>query len=130
MAGSFKFRTGISSREQLLLVLGVLLVGLWGFVAYDLDHTREQLIAENRADLRNLSLAFSKEVEASVKAIDLSLLDLREHWHGNVQEFSRLVRHRQAYMEKDLAFQVAIIDAQGMLIFSSLDMLSKPVDLS
>lgn len=130
MAGSFKIRTGISSREQLLLVLGVLLVGLWGFVAYDLDRTREQLIAESRGELRNLSLAFAKEVEASVKAIDLSLLDLREHWHGNVQEFSRLVRHRQAYMEKDLAFQVAIIDAQGMLIYSSLDMLSKPVDLS
>jgi len=114
----------------LLLVVGALLAGLWGFVAYDLEHTREQLVTESRGELRNLSLAFAKEVEASVKAIDLSLLDLREHWHGNVQEFSRLVRHRQAYMEKDLAFQVAIIDAQGLLTYSSLDLLSKPVDLS
>lgn len=115
---------------KLYLIVGSLLVTLWGGILFDIDRTRNEILSRNNSDLTNLALAFSKEIESSVKTIDVTLIDLREHWNGDPNSFATAVRNRQNYLEKELAFQVAVIDPNGVLRYSSLEQPAKPVNLS
>jgi diguanylate cyclase (GGDEF)-like protein/PAS domain S-box-containing protein len=78
----------------------------------------------------NLARVFAEEVDSSVNAIDLTLIDLRERWLEEPHSFDAKVRGRQAYLEKRVAFQVAIIGADGSLIYSSVDPSARRIDLS
>lgn len=115
---------------QLYLVVAALLAAMWGGIAIDLRRAQGEVLSRTDSDLSNLALAFSKEIESAVKTIDLSLVDLREHWDGDPDRFAATVRRRQAYLENELAFQVAVIDAAGTLVFSNLEHPAKAVDLS
>ncbi|MGV3741740.1 MAG: diguanylate cyclase [Burkholderiaceae bacterium] len=115
---------------QLWLIVGLLIATLWAAIYFDLQRSRAELYSKSERDLNNLALAFGKEIESSVKTIDLSLLDLRQYWRGNRDDFGAAVRHRQDYLEKELAFQVAIIGPDGVLLFSSLEQPTTPIDLS
>lgn len=121
-------------RNALLLKpiawVAILMVLLWVVIFFDLERARKEIIFAAHNDLTNLSLALSMQIESSVKTIDVTLIDLREHWHGNAEHFSKAVRQRQDYLKRELAFQVSIIDAKGMLVFSNLEHPVKPVDLS
>ena len=85
--------------------------------------------SSNRRELTNLSWAFAETVQASVETIDLAAVDLREHWMEQPQNFSKVVQEVQQRLEKDVAFQVSIIDRDGRLIFSSLDPKARGMDL-
>ncbi|HJV87391.1 MAG TPA: diguanylate cyclase [Noviherbaspirillum sp.] len=119
----------VSPSFQLLAIVGALIAVLWGAIWFDLERGREESLARSRNDLTNLALAFAKEIEASVRMIDLTLQDLREHWEADRDRFSAVVRHRQDYLEREVGFQVAVIDADGMLVYSSIDQPSRPVNL-
>lgn len=121
-----------SSSTQLLLVVSLLIATLWGAIYLDLQRSHDQAFAESGSELTNLALAFAKETESSVKTIDVTLQDLRERWQENPSAlaFASAVRRRQAFLEKEVVFQVAVIDQNGRLIFSSLEQPAKPVDLS
>ena len=58
------------------------------------------------------------------------MFDLREHWDDDPDKFAGAVRKRQTYLENELTFQVAVIDAKGLLAFSSLERRAAPIDLS
>lgn len=115
---------------QLHLVVAVLLAVVWGVIFLDLERGREGVVARGLGELTNLTLAFSKEIESSVKIIDVTLVDLREHWEGDAERFAATVRRRQAYLGDQPIFQVAVIDATGMLVFSNLERPSTLMDLS
>lgn len=123
-------RYRFSQSFQLFAVVGALLLVVWGAIYFDLRRARTEILAQTNNDLTNLALGFSKEIESSVKTIDVTLLDLREHWVGDATHFSAAVRNRQNFLEKELAFQVGVIDAKGMLRYSSLESPVKPIDLS
>lgn len=123
-------RHRFSRGVQLYAIVSALLLTLWGLIYFDLQRAQTETLARNNSDLTNLALAFSKEIESSVKTIDVTLLDLREHWLGDAAHFGAAVRSRQNFLEKELAFQVAVIDAEGILRYSSLEFPTKPIDLS
>ncbi|HEY0848261.1 MAG TPA: diguanylate cyclase [Noviherbaspirillum sp.] len=130
MERNAKKRRRHSPYFQLVLTVGMLIATLWGVIYFDVQRTREQAFSKSSSDLTNLALAFAKETESSVKTIDVTLLDLREHWQGNPSGFAAAVRHRQSYLEKEVIFQIAVIDRNGILVYSSLEHPAKPVDLS
>lgn len=115
---------------QLAVILGCLLPLLWLSIIGYLQHIHDQTLKEGQKDAENLVRVFAEEVRSSVHAIDLTLVDLRERWQEEPQSFGARVRSRQAYLQKDVAFQIAIIDRAGKLVFSSVDGQIKPVDLS
>lgn len=119
-----------SQGLQWLLVVAALLALLWGGICLDLQRSRDTLRGRVESDISNLSLAFSKQIESSINIIDMTLVDLRDFWAGSAEHFAVVVRSRQSYLDHELAFQVAIIGADGLLIFSSLEQAAKPVDLS
>ena len=57
------------------------------------------------------------------------LLDLRAYWVGNRHLFQEVINRRQATIE-DLTFQVAVIDADGLLAYSSIAGAINRTDLS
>jgi len=101
-----------------------------GGIFLDLERARESVVARSLGELTNLTLAFSKEIESSVKTIDVTLVDLREHWDGDAERFATTVRRWQAYLGDQPIFQVAVIDTAGMLVFSNLERPSTLLDLS
>jgi diguanylate cyclase (GGDEF)-like protein/PAS domain S-box-containing protein len=115
---------------QLFLIVGALLLAIWGLIYSDLQRNRTEIYSNNSNTLSNLALAFAKEAESSVKTIDVTLLDLRDRWHGEPAGFATALRKRQNYLEKEVAFQVAIADSDGKMVFSSLDIAGPPIDLS
>ena len=59
-------------------------------------------------------------MKSSISSIDLTLVELRDEWQGGYNDFSQVVSRRQAFLEKDIGFQVAIVNAAGNLVFSSV----------
>ncbi|GAB3546554.1 diguanylate cyclase [Noviherbaspirillum agri] len=115
---------------QLWGIVAALIAVLWGAIHFDLTRTNDQAFAKSRDDLRNLALTSAKDIESSIKEIDVTLLDLRDRWLEDPTRFSIAVRNRQAYLQRDMTFQVGVIDANGILVFSNLEQTTKPVDLS
>lgn len=122
------FRLSIPS--QLMVFLAFALSILWSWTIFDLHQLYERKTSEARHDSRILARAFAEQVQSSVSAIDITLIDLREDWRGDKVKFAEAVRRRQAYLEEEVAFQVAILDANGMLVFSSVEPGLPSVDLS
>jgi hypothetical protein len=116
--------------SQLYFIVAAILAVIWGGVLLDIQRARDDTLSGHIRELTNLTLAFSKEIDSSVLTIDTTLIDLREHWDGDSERFSATVQHRQTYLKNVLIFQVAVIDAAGMLSFSTLERPLAPEDLS
>jgi PAS domain S-box-containing protein len=114
---------------QLVLLLGCLLPILWSLIFFDLHRLHEQTRSLSRAHVDNLARAFAEEVKSSISSIDLTLVELRDEWQGGYNDFSQAVRRRQTYLEKDIGFQVAIINAAGLLVYSSVDVQPSSMNL-
>jgi diguanylate cyclase (GGDEF)-like protein/PAS domain S-box-containing protein len=119
-----------SRHSHLYVFVATLLAIIWGGVHLDLQRAQRDARSGHLSELTNLTLAFSKEIESSVQTIDVTLSDLREHWDGDTERFAATVQRWQAYLENELIFQVAVIDAEGLLVFSNLERQLTPLDLS
>ncbi|WP_371322516.1 diguanylate cyclase [Dechloromonas sp. ZY10] len=128
LTGTGRFR--LRPIQWLLALVVLLLAALWSGILFDLERARQ--VAHERAtdNLGNLTLAFAKEIESSIKTIDVTLVDLREHWQGDAALFRQALNLRQSYLKDELILQIAIIDARGTLVFSSLESPTRPLDLS
>lgn len=115
---------------QVAIVLGCLLPVLWAFIAFDLFRFHARTLAESTKETENLTHLFSEKVQSSIHAIDLTLVSLREHWLEEPEYILSKVRARQTYLEKDVAFHVAILNAEGRLVFSSLEQRAQSIDMS
>ncbi|MBK4737136.1 PAS domain-containing protein [Noviherbaspirillum pedocola] len=104
---------------QLILYLALVLSLLWSVIFLDLHRLHQQALSGSRASVDNLARAFAEEVNSSINAIDLTLIELREEWQSGYNDFSHVVERRQTYLEKDVGFQVAILNATGQLVFLS-----------
>ena len=102
---------------------------VWLVAAYEIRRSDGATLHE--AELRTGAQAhvFAEYSLSTVKRLDEFLLDMRAQWTGDWQAFADLVRRRQANVS-DIAFQVALIDADGLMMFSNLSRPNERVDLS
>lgn len=117
-----KTRDRIKKR---LLWLGVLSFGLiWATALYEVDRSYTSSLRE--AELRTSAYAqvFGEYSDATIKRMNELLLDLRGQWTGDWMTFANVVSRRQEHIN-DIAFQIAVIDKEGLLAFSNL---AKPAD--
>ena len=113
------FRPSLSIKSQLFIALAVSLLFVWLSVAYELKHS--QAVCQREVEQATIfqAQAYAENTLATIKRLDEVVLDLRDYWTGDVARFAELVRRRQQHL-KDIAFQVAIIDADGYLVYSNL----------
>jgi signal transduction histidine kinase len=111
----------------LLLTAALLLI--WGGVLYDLQQSRAAHLRE--AEVRTIiqSQVFAEYSRSTLKRINEFILNARTEWSGDWQAFSAHVKRAQENID-DIAFQVAIIDKDGLLAFSNLAKPSDRTDLS
>ncbi|UCV23407.1 ATP-binding protein [Ferribacterium limneticum] len=101
----------------LMLVFGLALV--WAMTWYELERSRASYLREVENSTRFQAQAFAESATSAIKRLDAMLLDLRTQWDGHPDQFAGQIKRRQQYME-DIAFQVAVIDADGWLAYSNL----------
>jgi diguanylate cyclase (GGDEF)-like protein/PAS domain S-box-containing protein len=127
----FLARLRHSPALQMGLLFALLLPALWTGIAFELRSSLRQVQRESLQDTRNLLRLYAEEVRSSIYTIDLTLLNLRDRWQDEgLERFADRVRQRRMNLEHSVAFQIAIIDAQGRLAFSSNDAAAAPIDLS
>ncbi|WP_426113779.1 ATP-binding protein [Massilia sp. PWRC2] len=119
-----------SARHQykFFYLCALLLLLIWSVIWYDLVRSREIILSEARVQLHGQARVFAQYASANVKRLNEALLDLRGDWKGDTAQFADLVRHRQGMID-DLLFQVAIIDKEGILLFSNLGRPTERTDL-
>ncbi|WP_296227832.1 bifunctional diguanylate cyclase/phosphodiesterase [Ralstonia sp. UBA689] len=105
------------------------LVAIWSFTSSQLGKERNRLThdAETRTQLE--AQAFGEYSLGSARRLSEFLLDLRTSWLAGREVFKRVIHERQDVV-RDLTFQVAVIDKDGLLLYSSIAPVTERVDLS
>lgn len=116
--------------KQVFLFTLIAIIGLWTAIGIGLSQLHRLAETESKTELENLTLAFAEEVNSSVNTIDLSLIGLRSHWIRDRNGYRLIISRLQAHLQDEVSFQVSILDANGRLVFSSVDPNAKAIDLS
>ena len=77
MIGNTGDAPGRAAYFRVFVAVFALIMTLWAVIFFDLQRIHEASFAKSRDDLLNLTQAAAQDVEASVKEIDVTLLDLR-----------------------------------------------------
>ena len=113
---------GTSGRLHLEILAGcaVLLVGLWAGIALLVVQAHRQALDSATANGRNLSRSLAEYQDSSVRALDLSLQQMREHWQRDPRTFDELVGRYEDHLSKESIIQLAVVDADGWTLYSRL----------
>jgi len=122
---SIKINLILKTALPALLVMAL----VWVLYFYDQAKTRDGVISQAQLSTKSDANAFSQFSIASIKRIDDLLLDIQKQWNGDAESFSQYILYKKAII-KDIAFQVAIADEQGLLVYSNLLTKGQTVDLS
>lgn len=112
-----------------LIVCVVLIACIWGVVAVNLRHERELHVAQAERDTTNLGIAFQSHVESTLNTVDALLLTLR-HEVGETRPLvgpHEIIDWVRQGPLKDAILQVAVIDPQGYLVFTSANQPTQPI---
>ncbi len=107
-------------RWQIVLAFGLLLSTIWAGVAFQLQRTYSEESRFAESTMRFQAEAIAESTRSSIGRLNELLIDLREEWMEQPDQFAHLVQMRQAYMS-ELVFQVAVLDRAGYLLYSNLN---------
>ncbi|WP_343548801.1 EAL domain-containing protein [Ralstonia sp.] len=120
-------------RRELLSPLNigavVALLFIWSFTFHQLTQERDRLTRDAQARTQVEAQAFGEYSLGSARRVSEFLLDLRASWLAGREVFEQVIRERQEIV-RDLTFQVAVIDENGMLLYSSIGPVTDRIDLS
>ena len=108
------------TRSLIYAATGLLLLVLWGAIAYALHTAKRESISKVDAEERNLARGLAEHVASSVRAIDLVLLHLRSDWTESTGSFAEHVAQQREYLRGEQVSQVVVTDAAGRIVYSSL----------
>jgi len=114
---------------RLAVFLAVALPLTWLLIHRAEAELRQTAQEESSRNVQNLSHAFAEEVRSTVTSIDLSLSQLRLSWLRNPAQFDAIVAELNTHLQGQLLVNVVVTDTRGIVVYSSLGKLDKPVDL-
>ncbi|OCS45172.1 diguanylate cyclase [Ralstonia pickettii] len=115
------------SPLNIAAVVGLLFI--WSFTFHQLTQERERLTRDAQARTQVEAQAFGEYSLGSARRVSEFLLDLRASWLAGREVFEQVIHERQEVV-RDLTFQVAVIDENGMLLYSSIGPVTDRLDLS
>ena len=116
-------------RLRIGLVVLLCLALLWGAAEFESRRIRASYLHEAELRTGMQARVFAESTRSTIKRVDEILLDTRSHWTGDWKAFAERIREHQDNI-RDLSFQVAVIDRDGLLAFSNLSKPSDRTDLS
>lgn len=126
----YRAYSGLRLIPQFLLLLVVCLPLMWGVIGIGLFQLLAVAERESNRDVSNVSRLYAEQVGATIDTIDLSLVGLRANWLRNRQDFPEIVSKLESMFKDKLIFQIAVTDARGIMVFSSVDLAAGALDLS
>ncbi len=130
-AGTGKFTwlmQRVGPHGSLLLGLSAVLLvwlGAFHFIQKEYQQT-EQAALQNSG---NLARAFEEQLIRSIRAADQTIRYARDSYARNPRNFDISLWSRNSQFLSDFAFQVAVIDRDGLMVTSNLDPGAQRVDL-
>jgi len=116
-------------KVSILLSLAVGLLTIWAVAFYELNRSAAEDLNNARQVTSINARVFAEYSESTFKRVNEILLDGRSRWDGDVHKFHQFVLDKQKTI-RDISFQTAIIDADGILAYSNLDIVPSRTDLS
>ena len=107
----------------------VAFTSIWLFVAGQIRHERALVEKAAHADAMNLAIAFEAYVRSVISHMDNVLLHVREGMKVTPQNVAQRFAQEQ-HLHGGAIAQTAVIDANGLLVHSSLGPVTGTVDLS
>lgn len=102
-------------------VFAAVALALWIAIAAALQTAEREAMEKARTDGRNLARSLAEHVAASVRVIDLVLLQLRSEWtNGSPRAFAGKVAEQQKYLKDSVVVQMSVITAAGRIAYSYL----------
>ncbi len=120
-SNTLKFRIALA----VLLCLGI----VWTAAFFEIERSKTSFLHEAEIRTAVQARVFAENTRSIIKRVNEILLDTRPQWGGDWKSFADLIRQRQESI-KDISFQVAVIDKEGILAFSNLALPSDRTDLS
>ncbi|MFC5300842.1 ATP-binding protein [Azospira restricta] len=106
-------------KLQLAAFLVLSLAVLWAATWYALARGERDAIEAARAETRGAAHAFAEHARSTIQRIDQILTTLARTWERQPSEFvAEIDAHQQNI--GDISIQVAIVDKDGLLVFSNL----------
>jgi signal transduction histidine kinase/CheY-like chemotaxis protein/HPt (histidine-containing phosphotransfer) domain-containing protein len=103
-------------------VFGLLtLILVWVASAVGIMRNGAQTEAAAQQNGRNLARAFEEHIVRSLRAVDQTLLYIRESYAKNPQAFDITLWQRESRLLSEFAFQVSLVDKDGFVITTNLD---------
>ena len=102
--------------RQFALYLALMLALVWGGVAVEQARFAALAASGGKANVQNLSRAFSEEVKATVALVDLSLIQLRGTWQRDPADFARSVNEHARHLR--VPMHITVTDAEGRLLYT------------
>lgn len=103
-----------------LAIGAVLVVAIWVVTFFTLSQLRRSTEAQAAAMRQNLANSLAEREASSVRAIDISLMALRDAWLHEPRTFDRVVAQHEGLLHRERVIQTAVVDADGWLVYSRL----------
>lgn len=116
-------------RFQLFTALVAVLAMIWTTALYDIELDAENHLNEARTRTRVQSQVFAEYSRSTLKRVNEFIANIRGDWNGDWVRFAEIVRRGQEAID-DVTFQVAVIGADGIMLFSNLSRPDDRTDLS
>lgn len=95
-------------------------LAMWAGTAVFLAQEQRSVVAEAQMRRHNLARSLAEYEASSIRAIDLSLVFLRDLWQRDPADFRNAVGRYERLMRNEKVIQVAVVDAAGWLVYSHL----------
>jgi signal transduction histidine kinase/AmiR/NasT family two-component response regulator len=105
------------------------IVFLWGGILHSLSAEREQALRGAAENAENLARAFEEDIIRSIRAVDQTLLFVRDSYEKDPAHFDISVWARNTQFLSDLTFQISLIDRTGLFLGSSIAPATTRMDL-
>jgi signal transduction histidine kinase len=114
-----------------IVAFGVLvLAALWGGLYFQLEKERALALAGAERDASNFAIAFEEHIVRTLKAIDQATAHFRIEFERERGPFDFAAWLKAHAALRDIAFQVAVVDEDKDVLWSSLGPVQGRVDLS